>query len=115
MLRVIELLGDDPGRSLTWADVIPKDREGNILPLSALEKGEEMSELEIEDSASYGRRKWKKNARRVGKVVKKIVRKIDAKRDAKKNVQKNLKKMVWGSHFGVPGRFWGSLGDPRGL
>ena len=36
-----------------------------------LEKGEEMSELEIEDSASYGRRKWKKTARRVGKVVKK--------------------------------------------
>ena len=27
-----------PGRSLTWADVIPKDREGNILPLSALEE-----------------------------------------------------------------------------
>ena len=40
-----------------------------------LEKGEEMSELEIEDSASYGRRKWKKTASRVGKVVKKTVRK----------------------------------------
>ena len=62
--------------------------DANVISSDPLEKGEEMSELEIEDSASYGRRKWKKTASRVGKVVKKTVRKQTVRKVVRKVVSR---------------------------
>jgi len=40
LLRCIEMLGRDPRRSLTWADVLPKDKDGIIQPLEEMNRDE---------------------------------------------------------------------------